>query len=350
MDIFSIDDLRDEFAQLEALYPVDVNVDDYKVDTVTAIGYFQPPIDNLLALGLAINPTITQDTQVPLFSKSPDKYVVDTSKIGHSLDDQIVSVTYERVVKGINLRPKSNSWPHAVTLHLIYNGKNINVKISSNNAHICGCKAPTDPQDIFEAVLDIINMAIHNYQLIYDYRDEVEAFVERWADSVFHYKQSWFKGLGLQPEIERVIENFGRYLGNPVKTAKLLTKVLKSPSTSVASDYVTPSSDIRIVMMKANFRLDYMISFSEFHRFLRTLPGIRYTSIYRPDIAQSIMMFFPHISETDQQLEILTLTGTMTINQTSYNSEMMTKTRLLCLAIVDDFISRHTSSYEIIEE
>lgn len=128
-----------------------LNFEDLSITTMVACFYLQGNVERDIAFNM-----------LPLTEvKLPNGgYRTKKSKIPHTgRKDDIVSLRYNGVVRGIAKTTKSGAFPHSIAIDLTTNDKYLALKLSSETVHICGASsenmATSGAQSIINHILTI---------------------------------------------------------------------------------------------------------------------------------------------------------------------------------------------------
>jgi hypothetical protein len=305
----------------------------------------------------------------------------------------IYCVRYNSIVRGHNLRPKNRQCINSIAIQSYYSNRNVSIKISADNIQFCGPTSEEDCAAILEIVSNHLNQALSDIEYLKENEEELNEIIDRLPDMKFKknefypgIREEWIECMDGEPIDDRMREIILRIaIGS--RTSKILKSRLKSvlkhlKIVNLPSE--VQNGGLNIVMMKSSYRLPYAFPFIEFHQYLTTLPGLRHTVQYNPDVIQKMKIFilrydneYEYLDECSQdqllpydtcyneestnasvslmddspfsQIETISIASTFFVNQISFSTIMLRETRSMFMAILQEFIDKHVSCFEDIE-
>ena len=363
MQLITDDIYNKEFCEFNSFFPIQCNDSPPcdKIHTITSLTYIQPKIDNLNLLSLLLVPEVDMYNnildngilrEILLSDIKADKYTIKNKDLP---DGTVTTISYKKIVKGINLRPDGASWEHSVNLHQIYSKRNISVKISSSNIQFCGSSSEEDSIDIAENIIDRINYARRELELLRINQNEVMQIIKQLTDEPKsftkpeYYNNPYLRNQWIDcnnSELKNMILRQASGSRSSRVLAKRLNSILATPG--IISEEELIIHDIVTVLMKSSFRLAYKFSLVELAAYLDTIPGVRNTYNFNPDVRMEIRVQLIRFNERGQRLHIETFTiaSTFTVSQISFGLDMMRASRAQFINMINDFIKNYaTVSY-----
>lgn len=389
--------LSDEFAELRKRFPPNIeSVPDANIVTITNMSPIEPSIRDFELITLLMHVdvdcycTIVLNDElhtVKLRQKEEMKYLVDDPLVPDGL---IYSARYNDIVRGHNLRPSNRQCINSVAIQSYYSRRNISIKISSDNIQFCGPISEDDCQSILDMACLRLNQVLKDVEYLKNNEEEVRDFMRRCPSKSFkksefypYIREEWLDSVEGEPISETLREIILRVAIGSRSTSVLITR-LRSILSYIKKSDLPPRIDnggLNIVMMKSSYRLPYAFPFIEFYAYLATIPGLRYTVQYNPDVIQKMKIFilrydndYQYLDECSQdqvlpyqlsynddgtessmsmmeeapwsQIETISIASTFFVNQVSFNTNMLRETRSQFLSILEDFILNHVSSYQ----
>ena len=330
-----------------------------KIHTITSITYVWPRIENLKLLSRLLVPEVDmydnildngQLREVLLTDIKANKLSIKNMNLPNGT---VTTISYDEIIKGINLRPDGAHWEHSINLHQIFSGRNISIKISNSNIQFCGSASEDDSIDIAEDMIDRVNVARQDLNLLRVHQDEVNIIIKQLIDQPMSFtkpeyynnpylREGWIQ-IDNQPLKDVILRQAIGCRSSKV-LIKRLNAILATPGIISEEDLVI--YDIVTVLMKSSFRLTYKFSLMEFDQYLRSIPGIRNTYEFNPDVKMEIKIRFVRFDDKGQRLQIETFTiaSTFTVSQISFGLEMMIESRARFVNMINDFLKNYATT------
>jgi hypothetical protein len=392
--------LCEEFKELRNRFPSNIDsIPDPNIVTITNMSPIYPSIGNfelitmLMHIDVDCYCTVVIDGElhtVKLRHKENMKYYIDDSEVPDGL---IYCARYNSIVRGHNLRPKNRQCINSIAIQSYYSNRNISVKISSDNIQFCGPTSEDDCAHVLEIVSKHLNGALSDIQFLNENQEQLRSIIPRIPDMKFKktefypgIREEWLDAIEGDPVQDRMREIILR-VGIGSRTSNILknrlNQVLRYLKGAQLPDSVV-NGGLNIVMMKSSYRLPYAFPFIEFYNYLSTLPGIRYTVQYNPDVIQKMKIFilrydndYQYLDECDEdmllpydtcfndestsasismmdespfsQIETISIASTFFVNQISFSTTMLRETRSMFMSILQEFMDNHATILDELE-
>lgn len=381
MKLITNDIYRNEFLQFDLRFSIECVTAPPcdRIHTITSLSYIWPYINDLQLLTTMLAPDIDMynnliidgrlievslikkvaDKEEPLIEltldmtqpkKKPIKYVINN--LGHLPNGSLIMIRFDKLVKGIDLRPDNLQWEHSVNIHQVYSRRNISIKISNKNIQFCGSSSERDSVEISNNIVARINQACDDLFLMRDNLAEMTVIINDLTIQARSFVKADYMANPLirddwintpnQPLKEAILRQ-----ARGTQYSRVLAKRLSAivVTTSEISEDEVIIDNVVTVMMKSCFRLSHEFSLIEFDRYLDTVPGARFTRRFCPDILMELKIQFVRFDEHGErsQIETFTIASTFTVSQISFGLEMMIASRGQFINMINDFLANYAT-------